>query len=298
MNPELAAVAHRRGGTFTRADALAAGYSPAEIRGRLRRGEWVVLCRGVYAHGSTDRGVARLSAVLQRFGSGAALSHRSAARILGLPLVGVEPGATDVTVPGARSRTRRGVSVHGRNLPPEHVQQVGPLRVTNPVRTAVDLARVLAFPAAVCVADAGLRISGHSQEQVSALLAVDAGPGSRSARRVLAFADARAESPGESLSRVAIASHGLPPPQLQTWVGDATEQIGRVDFLWPAHRTVGEFDGRGKYDRADVLWAEKCREDRLRAAGFQVVRWTWADVTGDFTAVAARLCAAFVRGRR
>ena len=35
------------------------------------------------------------------------------------------------------------------------------------------------------------------------------------ARRVVAFADARSESVGESRSRVAIALAGLPPPQLQ-----------------------------------------------------------------------------------
>src|SRR5674476_401682 len=49
---------------------------------------------------------------------------------------------------------------------------------------------------------------------------------------------------------------------------------GRVDFWWPGARVVGEFDGRVKYGRAnpsgrppeDVLWDEKLREDRLRAA--------------------------------
>ena len=53
------------------------------------------------------------------------------------------------------------------------------------------------------------------------------------------------------------------------------------------HATVGEFDGRAKYRRAadgradDVLWQEKLREERLREAGFEVVRFTWQQVTQE-----------------
>ena len=79
---------------------------------------------------------------------------------------------------------------------------------------------------------------------------------------------------------MAISSHGLPAPQLQAWVGAEAEPIARVDFLWSEHATVGEFDGRTKYASRQDLWAEKLREDLLRAAGFEVVRWVWADVVG------------------
>jgi hypothetical protein len=55
---------------------------------------------------------------------------------------------------------------------------------------------------------------------------------------------------------------------------------------------VGEFDGRVKYGQSADLWAEKQREDRLRALGLAVVRWVWADVVGDFTPVVRRILAA------
>ena len=69
-----------------------------------------------------------------------------------------------------------------------------------------------------------------------------------------------------------------------------------TDFGWPAARTVGEFDGRVKYGRlvrpgqdpGDVVYAEKLREDRLRAQGLAVVRWTWSDLD-DFDDVAERI---------
>ena len=50
-------------------------------------------------------------------------------------------------------------------------------------------------------------------------------------------------------------------------------------------KLIGEFDGDAKYLRDEYLGdqtsrqavlAEKKREDKLRAAGFSVVRWDWA----------------------
>jgi hypothetical protein len=122
--------------------------------------------------------------------------------------------------------------------------------------------------------------------------------GIRRAGRVVAFADPSSESPGESLSRVAIAAGGLPAPRTQAWVGSADEEIGRVDFLWAEERTVGEFDGRVKYGNPTALWAEKLGEDRMRDAGFEVVRWTWAEASGDFGGAASRIRAAFARAAR
>jgi hypothetical protein len=61
-------------------------------------------------------------------------------------------------------------------------------------------------------------------------------PGGPAARRVVAFADGRADSVGESRSRVAIAAAGLPTPVLQWEVrAEGTGGfVGRVDFGWPA----------------------------------------------------------------
>jgi hypothetical protein len=63
-----------------------------------------------------------------------------------------------------------------------------------------------------------------------------------------------------------------------------------------ANRTVGEFDGQVKYGRllppgqepGDAVFAEKIREDEIRATGLAVVRWTWGDLP-RFETVAERL---------
>lgn len=55
MDGELAALAAAQGGTFTLDQALAAGLSPDEVRGRVRRGEWAALRRGIYADAGSAR---------------------------------------------------------------------------------------------------------------------------------------------------------------------------------------------------------------------------------------------------
>jgi hypothetical protein len=112
-------------------------------------------------------------------------------------------------------------------------------------------------------------------------------PGSRSARRVVTFADRLSESVGESRSRVMMLRAGLPRPRLQFQVyDDSGAWLGRSDYAWNDGRLLGEFDGLVKYGRllkpgetaGDVVVKEKLREDAFRDTGARVVRWVWADL--------------------
>jgi len=100
-------------------------------------------------------------------------------------------------------------------------------------------------------------------------------PGIVKARGVVRFADDRAESPLESISRVALARRGLPTPELQVEIG-----FDRVDFFWPPWNVVGEADGLEKYTGITSIVREKEREERLRAYGCHLVRWLWAEAYG------------------
>jgi hypothetical protein len=121
-------------------------------------------------------------------------------------------------------------------------------------------------------------------------------PGIQAAKRAVAFADARAESVLESLARVVFHEHGLPPPDLQAWVGDDRDVVGRADFLWRAFRTVGEADGAVKYADPARAMAQLERDARLRAAGFEVVHFTWQQITRSPDHVIASVRTAFRRG--
>lgn len=93
------------------------------------------------------------------------------------------------------------------------------------------------------------------------------------ARAVASFADAGAESPLESISRVAFHEYGLPRPLLQAIIGG----YERADFLWDSYRVIGDADGLGKYTSPEVLRREKEREQSIAQLGFTTFRWTWRD---------------------
>ena len=156
------------------------------------------------------------------------------------------------------------------------------------------------------VADAALARGATSRAELTERLArMGPVPGSRGAARVVAFADERAESVGESRSRVRLSQLGLPVPELQLRVVRRTDGrlIGRCDSGREEHRTVGEFDGEVAYGRlsrpgqsaGDVVDEEGLRGDDLRDDGWQVARWTWPELDRP-AVIEDRLRRAFARG--
>ena len=127
-------------------------------------------------------------------------------------------------------------------------------------------------------------------------------PGIRKAREVIDFADGRAATPLESISRVAFRDLGLPRPELQVTL--ARDHWGKprivVDFYWPEFRLVGEADGLFKYDgdSSQALRAEKLRQEEIEDMGYVVVRWTWEDIWRRPEWVVMRLRNAMARQAR
>ncbi|MPZ65850.1 MAG: hypothetical protein GEU83_10165 [Pseudonocardiaceae bacterium] len=285
---------------------LAAGYTDAELL-RLRRAESVTTVRpGAYVQSGDDRlrepaahHALLVEATLARLTAGAVVSHVSAAVLHGLPVWNLALGRVHVTrAARAGGRVTRRLHVHVTHLEADDVVDLGGVAVTSVARTIVDLARSVPFEQAVVIADAALRVRLVSPDE---LLVVQHRSSRRhggpAAWRVVAFADGRSESVGESRSRVALSRFGLPAPAPQWEVRSADGTVvGRVDFGWPELRTVGEFDGRVKYGRllragqepGDAVLEEKLREDALRGERLSVVRWTWADLD-RFEPVAARV---------
>ncbi len=157
---------------------------------------------------------------------------------------------------------------------------------------------------AVAIGDAAL-VSGLPVSELADVAARCLGwPGMGNARQALEFMDARSESVGESVSRVAMWEVGVATPTLQYEVfGLDGRLVGRSDFAWPEFRTLGEFDGRIKYGRllndgqtaGVVIVDEKRSEDALRELGWQIVRWLWEDLRHP-QVLRERLERAFARG--
>jgi hypothetical protein len=187
-------------------------------------------------------------------------------------------------------------------LTDDDVVVIDGVRATSAARTVLDCARIMPFVDAVVLADAALQRMSTSPEGLSRAVEQQSGwPGAPAARRVVAFADGRAETPGESVSRVVFVELGLPRPELQVTLEGADGSVYRTDFYWEAYRTVGEFDGAVKYrgdGGADVVFAEKIREDGLRDAGNEVFRWVWRDLYQGRAELARRANRALARGCR
>jgi hypothetical protein len=297
-----------------RPELLAAGFSDDEVRRLVRTGLLTPVRRGVYVQGDVPedalaRHVLNVLAAVGELAGDAVVSHASAAVLHGLRIWRVRLDRVHVT------RLRRGggrrgsrVHVHPAPLDPDEIVTIAGVRVTSLARTVADLARTLPFEQAVVLADGATSRRRRDRVEKSELLAVldraPRRPGTRAARRAIGFCEGLSESVGESRSRVAIAAAGLPPPVLQWEVRAVTTGvlIGRVDLAWPELRTVGEFDGLVKYGRtlrpghdvAEVLVAEKLREDALRDEDLGVVRWIWSDLD-DFAPTARRLRSRFRR---
>jgi very-short-patch-repair endonuclease len=101
----------------------------------------------------------------------------------------------------------------------------------------------------------------------------------------------------ESISRFNLVREGLAEPGLQVAFHDAQGLIGYADMVWDDLGVIGEADGLGKYQSREDLIAEKRREDRLRALGWVVVRWTWDEVFRNPRAVAERIRRAATQAR-
>jgi hypothetical protein len=293
---------------------LAAGFADHELRTFRRRGLITAVRRGAYVvedalpPDALARHRLAVHAAHACLGAGAVISHGSAAVLHGLPLLGPPPARVHATRDRrSGGRTSRFLHLHAAALEPDEVVTVDGMSATSIPRTLADLGRTLSFEQALVTADAALHTHRVARLEIDdALERAARRPGNGRARQVLGFARPGAMSPGESISRLAIHRAGLPPPQLQHPIRTADGVLlGQVDFWWEEFATAGEFDGRTKYGRllrpgqdpGDVVFAEKVREDAIRADGREVVRWTWAELSA-FDGVARRLRTAFGRGSR
>ena len=283
----MLALARADGDVLTAARAARVGVDEHGLVRACRDGVLVRVRRDAYvvgeawrAAGPTTRLVLRTRAVLLGRTDGAAACHEAGLAMHGLPLLAPVPQMVDLSASVSRSRSQGSVRVHPAG-PEEPVCCDGFRTVPAAVAVAGVALRSGLSPGVVAL-DAALARGRCTRAEVEAALAVRAlRPGlRRRADELLERADPRAESPGESLTRVLLQDLGHHvESQVEMW--DRTGRfVARVDFLVD-RRVVVEFDGAVKYSGADgreALVAEKRREDALRALGYVVVRLVWSDL--------------------
>ena len=259
----VARIAARQHGVISLEQLYRVGLSREAIRHRVRSGRLHRVYRGVFAVGRPELGhKGEWKAATLALGVGAALSHRSGTELWALlPRQG---GPIDVTV---RTRTghapRLGIRLHRS---PSLTDAVTTLRdgipVTTPERTLSDLRRV-AEPAELRTAIRAAEIAGLPIGDYSHLI--------RGTRSELEF-----------MFLELIRRHHLPEPEVNARVGRFL-----VDFLWRERRLIVETDGR-RFHRGELATTEDLlRDGRLRALGFDVLRFSYWEVNEPLAVIAS-----------
>jgi hypothetical protein len=227
------------------------------------------------------------------------VSHRSAALVHGLPLLGRAPDRPDLSVaPGATGDTAAAL-LHRARLRSHDVTSVNGIPVTSVARTLSDCARVSTTWAGVTAVDFALHERMVTDDDLRDVWQMcKSWPGGKRIEPVFELSDRLSESPLETCSRLAFVESGVPRPELQVEIRDVNGRfLGRADFYWDDQGVVGEADGRTKYLDRDVLLSEKLRQERLEQAGLVVVRWGWDDLRRP-DVLAQRVLRSLRRGER
>jgi hypothetical protein len=305
MIPRIEGLMSRQLGLITRRQALEAGL-PAEAIDRLtRRGDWVIVRRGVYTDRDRwerltrveDQQRTRDRAASMRIGAPHVMSHDSAALELDLPILRARQPMTHVTRPGVvGSHLRHGVKHH---LAPYLLSQVVVVHgrpVLGAARTAADIAREHGFVPGVVACDSALRAGASPRDFEEAIAAMAYWPGVTVSRASWDAADPGADSLGETLSRLVVEALGHGRPETQFGLTDGS-RTAFCDLRLGRH--LFEFDGLLKYlrvedgglatiDPADVVWYEKQRQDWLCGFKLGMSRLVWDDVYGSRREVTMR----------
>lgn len=268
-------LAGRQYGIVTRRQLLALGFSSRSIEHRRETGRLHLVARGVYAVGwpALDQRRRWMAAVLA-CGEDAALSHLSAAALLG---IGSElPGRIDISVPRRCELQRSGLLIRGRpSLLASDIGLSDGIRVTSPVRTLIDLTTELDILAVErAVNDADKRNLVDPEFLRTTLDRYSGEPGVRPLRKLLDKLTFRlSDSDLEIYFRPIARSAGLPPPFSKHWVNGF-----EVDFFWPELGLVVETDGL-RYHRTPSAQARDARRDRAHVlAGMTPLRFTHYEV--------------------
>ena len=304
----------RNDGLATTAELLAHGVSRDELRRWARTGRITAIAHGVYSPtawlGRVSDDPRRMHALavgaVIRRNPGLIVSHESAAYLHGLDLL--LPGGTSapplILTRSSQAPSRasvRGTLIRVATVPDDHVTELFGLPVTTVPRTVMDIARTTGFMEGVVAADCALR--SHAAIKVEFAVVLESCPQWRGvvrARRVIGFADMRAESALESVARVRFAQFKIPAPALQANISGAQGFIGRADFCWHEYRTIAEADGALKYeDRArERARAQLARDEKFHDAGWGTIHFTWREIYHEPQPTIDRLRRAFARRRR
>jgi hypothetical protein len=275
---QLEPVAAAQFGVFSRRQARDLGASKAMIEHRIGIGAWLPMLPGVFRLASAPPS-SRQTATAATLWSApdGLLSLTAAARVWELD---VEWGTrVHVLVPRGRGLRSSKVTVHHTtDLITADVATLGPIRLTSPLRTVIDLAAVLDRDALELAIESGLRrrlfTIGQLRWRADALLGTGR-PGSANLRRLLERDDlGRTDSGWEVRTSQFLERAGLARPVRQHEVRVRGTVVARPDLSYPDARIALEYDSDRWHTGTAQRRADAERRNRLRALGWTVIEVT------------------------
>lgn len=291
----LLMAAQSRHWVLTTADLHALGLSRSAIRNAVRVGTLHRIHPGVYAVGRpmlAPEGLWRAATCIQAH---CALSDNSAGALWAV--VGARPGPVHVSVPTQTGRDPRpGVLVHrcDRLLPTDVTIRNG-IPVTTLFRTLRDLAGPLDARALTRAVRQAERLHGIDIHRLHDAMGPSR-PGANRENRLRKVLEAYV--PGivndglEELLLELCVRFEIPLPVTQLRIGNRY-----ADFAWPDVRLVVETDDRASHDTWTARQEDRIKDRELAAYGWEVMRFTWAEVTRTPELVARDIKAALIRRR-
>ncbi len=272
---------------FTTAEAMAIGLTWRDLSAAVARGSVRRVVRGLFVPpGSADDWESRARAVALVVGSEHVVIDRTAAWIHGVNTLTLLESSTPPPVevaaaPSAHATERGDVIGRNRDLAEHDVMTVGGLRVTTPLRTALDLARHLHRREAHACLNEFARLHGIRSEDLAAEVPRFKGRrGVVQLKSLIGLIDPAVESQRESWTLLALADARVPLPQAQVWVEVDGVPTYRLDFAWPLHKVAVEYDGVA----AHLMTEEQRLHDRERRRVLRELGWRVVVVrNGDFT---------------
>jgi very-short-patch-repair endonuclease len=280
----LAAVAAAQRGLVHRSQLRALGIGRGSYEHRLEVGALHPVLPSVLSlmHPILEP-LASETAALLYAGEDTVLSHHSAAALWGLTS---SPSFVAITMVGRHARSRPGLRVHevgALDIRDARLHQGFP--VTAPARTLIDCA------------GAGLPIDRLLNEaRVLKLVtdkhireAIERCPGRKGTRALRALLATEQDtgytrSKAERILRRLIDQAGIERPVYNTRVEGA-----EVDAYWADHRLVIEVDGYQFHGDYGAFQRDRAKANKLVAAGYVVLRFTWYQLTAQPLVVLAAI---------
>lgn len=259
-------------GVVTLEQACRAGVSVDAIKRKVRSGQWRACFAGVYfADDRPFTPAARVRAAVWSCGTRSVASGPTAAWWLGL--ITDPPEVVDVTVPRhANGRAAPGIRTRRRDLAAIDIVQERRLRVTALPLTVLEAAATRGGGSAIM--DRALQRHLELPALWSAHLRNKGRYGAPAARRLLQSAGSGARSEAERLLiRLLQAS------RTEGWIANHPVAGYVVDVAFPVQRVAIEVDGWAFHSAQAAFQRDRIRQNAIAVSGWQVLRFTWVDLT-------------------